>query len=122
MIDSIIKDWTDYKNFKDDSFKQGLESIANEGKVIHDAITTFEEILNANNYDAFVSLDEIKEDNRNANKRNIDNFLNPSVIHKFKNENFLNSLYLTHMKNKSLWKPDKCKLADKLINNIKMNK
>lgn len=121
-IESIIRDCINYKNFKDTKYQEDLAKIAIDRKKIHDAITTYEEILNANNYDTFVGLNEIKEENNNAQKRNIDNFLSPDVINRFKNENFLNSLYLTHMKNKSVWKPDKFKLPDKIINNIKMNK
>jgi len=118
----IVSSCRDWKNFKDKKYKEGLQSIAEDGTKIQGAITTFEEHLNADNFDPKITLEEIKVDNESATKRNIDNFLNPGVINKFKNENFLNSLYLTHMKNNSLWKPDKFKVADKLINNIKQNK
>jgi hypothetical protein len=109
-------------NFTDNQYKENMQSIAEDENKLKGAITTYEEYLNAYNFDTFVYMDEIKQDNENAKKRNIDNFLNPDMINKFKNENFLNSLYLSHMKSKHLWKPDKFKLPDRLVNNIKMNK
>lgn len=76
-------------------------------------------MMNSNNVERIISLEEIKQENSEAQVRNKDNFLNAEVINRFKNDNFLNSLYLTHMKNKDLWKPDKFKMADRVINNIK---
>lgn len=124
------------RKFVDNEYKENLEEIAKDGEKIKGAIVTYEEHLNANNTE-YVTLDEIKDgreyyssllclthsylDNENARIRNIDNFLNKDVINKFKNENFLNSLYLTHMTNKTLWKPDKFKMADKLVYSIQKN-
>lgn len=106
----------------EDEYHNNLQSIAEEENRTYGAIVTFEEYLNADHFDRFVTLNEIKEDNALDKKRNTDNFLNSDVINKFKNDNFLNSLYLTHMKSKSLWKPDKFKLADRLVNSIKLTK
>ena len=75
--------------------------------------------MNSNNIERNLSLINIKQENMDAQVRNKDNFLNSEVINRFKNDNFLNSLYLTHMKSKDLWKPDKFKLADRVINNLK---
>lgn len=105
--------------FRDEHFANSIEKIADDGKRMFEAIWTYEEILNSNYNEQFVSLEEIKEENYKSQKRNTDNFLNSDVINKFKNDNFLNSLYMTHMKNKSLWKPDKFKQADRVVNSFK---
>lgn len=98
-----------------------MDSISTSIDKLKGAIETYEEHLNANVFNKDITFEEIKEDNELARARNIDNFLNPRAIHKFKNENFLNSLYLSHMQSKSLWKPEKFKLADRLIYNIQQN-
>ena len=105
--------------FRDEGYNSSIDKIADDRKKIFDAIWTFEEILNSNYYEQNLSLEEIKEENFKSQKRNKDNFLNSEVINKFKNDNILNSLYLTHMKSKSLWKPDKYKQADRLVNSFK---
>ncbi|CAI2362851.1 unnamed protein product [Moneuplotes crassus] len=109
------------KKFTNKSYSKKMDSISTSIDKLKGAIETYEEHLNANVFNKNITLEEIKEDNELARVRNIDNFLNPRSIHKFKNENFLNSLYLSHMQSKSLWKPDKFKLADRLIYNIQQN-
>ena len=99
-----------------------MDEINKDSNKIYGAVVTYEEHLNADVFDNTITMEEIKDDNEEARKRNVDNFLNPEAINKFKNENFLNSLYLTHMQSKHLWKPDKFKMADKVIHNIKQNK
>ena len=119
-VQRIINKCNKEHRFKDEEYQENLQKIAEDRNKIVGAIMTFEEHLNADNFDKSLTFEGIKDENEQAKKRNIDNFLNPDVIHRFKNENFLNSLYLTHMKSKSLWKPDKFKLADRVVNNIKM--
>lgn len=110
------------KKMSKKKYSQNMDSISTTVDRLKGAIETYEEHLNADVFNKDITFEEIKEENENARVRNIDNFLNEDAIHKFKNENFLNSLYLSHMQSKSLWKPDKFKLADRLVYNIQQNK